>query len=100
MRLPKTVQISGKRYTVRKDNTIWGGNGCTGKQELVVGTRSDQSTARQFENFVHEVAELSAAEQSLRYNASDDEILFVMTHKQFNSFANDIATVLFPMIKE
>lgn len=99
MRLPKTVQISGKKYTVRKDNTTWGGKGGTGRQEIVVGTKSDQSAARQFENFVHEVAELSAAEQSLRYEASDEEIVFVMNHKQFNSFANDIATAIMPMVK-
>ena len=100
MKLPKTVQISGKKYTVRKDNTMWGGNGGTARQEIVVGTKKDQSCARQFENFMHEVAELAAAEQHLRYEAADDEVMFVMNHKQFNSFANDIATAIMPMIKQ
>lgn len=99
MKLPKTVQISGKTYAVRKDNKIWGGNGGTGRQEIVVGTRKDQSTQRKFENFMHEVTELVAAEHSLRYESADEEIKFVMSHKQFDRFASDVATAIFPMMK-
>ena len=100
MRLPKAVQISGKTYTVRKDNAIWGGIASTGKQEIVIGTHKSQSTHRQFETYLHEVAEMVACEQDIRFEARDEELVFVMNHKQFNSFANGIATALFPMIKE
>ncbi len=99
MRFPKKVTICGKTYTVRQDKAIWGGNGGTGRQEIVVGTHKDQTAERKFENFIHEVAELTAAEQHVRYEAADDEIMFVMNHKQFDKFANGIAAVLCPMVK-
>ncbi len=100
MRLPKTVQISGKTYNVQQDKDRWGGNGGTGKQVITVGTKNDQSVERKFENFVHEVAEMVAAEQTLRFEANDSEIVFVMTHKQFDRFASDFATAILPMVKE
>lgn len=99
MRLPKKVNISGKTYTVRQDKNLWGGNGGTGRQEIVVGTRKDVTTERKFESFIHEVAELAAAEQFVRFEASDEGIVFVMDHKQFNRFASDIATAIMPMVK-
>lgn len=99
MKIPKTVQICGKTYNVKRDNTMWGGSGATGKQELVVGTSNDQSTERKFENYVHEVAEMVAAEECMRFTASDDEVVFVMNHKQFNCFAAGIATAIMPMVK-
>ncbi len=100
MRIPQKVNISGKTYNIRQDKDRWGGNGATGKQQITVGTKNDQSTERKFENFIHEVAEMVAAEQTLRFEANDSEIVFVMTHKQFDRFASDVATAIFPMIKE
>ena len=99
MRLPKTVQICGKKYNVRKDGSMWGGHGLTGKQEIVVGTAKNQTTHRKFQNYIHEVAELITCEQFTRYEANDEEIVFVMNHKQFDQFANHLATALLPMVK-
>ena len=99
LKLPKTVQISGKTYNVRRDKKRWGGTGRTGKQEIVVGTRNDQSSHRKFENYVHEVAEVVACERHLRYEASDEEVVLVMNHKQFDAFANDVAAALWPMVR-
>ena len=100
MRLPKTVQISGKTYTVKKNDKRWGGSLRTGSQEIVVGTEKDQSSHRIFNNFTHEIIEAVTLERKLRYEAADDEIIFVMTHKQFDDFAKDVATAIRPMIKK
>lgn len=99
MRFPKAVQISGKQYSIKLDNARWGGTCQTGKQEIGVGTKRNQSGQRKFENFLHEVLEATALERNLRYEAADEEIVFVMTHKQFDDFAQDVATALWPIMK-
>ncbi len=99
MRFPNKVQISGKTYTVRQDKDLWGGNGGTGRQEIVVGVRKDQTVDRRFGNYMHEIAELVCAEHFLRYEAADEEIVFVMNHKQFDRVISDVATAILPMIK-
>lgn len=99
MRFPKTVRIAGRVYNVRTDSRCWGGNGGTGGQEIVVGTRKDQSTERKFGNFMHEVLEIAACERNLRYTASDDEVVLVMTHRQFSHYSDDISAALWPMVK-
>lgn len=100
MKFPKTVQISGKAYTVKKNDKRWGGRIRTGSQEIVVGTEKDQTSHRILNNFIHEILEGVTLERKLRYEAADDEIMFVMTHKQFDDFAKDVATAIRPLIKE
>lgn len=99
MRFPKTVQISGKRYSIKLDDSRWGGRCQTGKQEIGIGTQKNQSSQRKFANFVHEILEATSLERHLRYEAADGEMMFVMTHKQFDAYAKDIALSLWPMVK-
>ena len=99
MKLPKTIQISGKQYSVKLNSNRWGGRCITGKQEISVGTQKNQSSQRIFSNFVHEVLEANALEKHLRYEAADDELVFVMTHKQFDDYAKDVAASLWPIAK-
>ena len=96
MRLPKTVNISGKTYTVDRDENRWGGLCSTGRQRIVVGTARDQTAQRIFTNYIHEVLEGVLLERKLRYESADDEVVFIMTHKQFDNFAKDVATALMP----
>ena len=100
MKLPKTVEICGKRYKVIKDKKSWGGNGATGTQEIVVGMSNEQTSQRQFETFIHEVAEMVTCEQHLRFTATDDDVMFVMNHKQFDRFASNLATAIKPLMGE
>jgi len=99
MKLPKTVQISGKTYRVTSDSKNWGGSCTSGKQVINVGTASSQSSHRIFSSLTHEILEAVTLERRLRYEAADDEIVFVMTHKQFDDFAKDVATAMKPLIK-
>jgi len=100
MKLPKTVQISGKTYTVKKISDKWGGTCRTGRQVITVGTARDQTGERVCANYIHEVLEAVALERKLRYEAADEEMVFVMTHKQFDDYAKDVAMAIRPMIKE
>ena len=72
MKLPKTVQINGKTYTVRKNPDSEDGRGTTFAQLVEVGTKN-QSDERQFDTFLHEVAELIACEKNLRYGDGHSE---------------------------
>jgi len=99
MNLPNTMQICGKQYTIVEEDKKWGGSGVTGKQQITVGMSDEQTAERKFENFMHEVMEMVTCEQHVRYEASDDESVFVMTHKQFNAFANGVASAIMPMVK-
>lgn len=97
MRLPEKVNICGKTYRVCSGNTL-SSSGDTFKQKVNVGTKG-QTDERIFENYLHEIAELAACEQAVRFMAADDEVVFVMTHKQFTGFVNDVSTAILPMIK-
>ncbi len=98
LKLPKTVNISGKTYKVSKDSQSWGGCSGNGAQEMVIGTEKDRSRERIFATFIHEVCESVTMERNLRYLSTDDECIFVMTHKQFDDFATDVSAALWPMI--
>ena len=100
MKLPKTVNICGKTYTVTKDKKLFGGSATTGPQEIIVGTKHGKRE-RIFENIVHEVMESVACERDFRFSRGDSEgSVFVMTHKEFDCFVADVSTALRPMVKE
>jgi len=100
MKLPKTVNICGKTYDVHKDRKGDHGHGQTFKQKITIGVK-EQSDERQFDTFLHEVAELIACEKNLRYGDGHSETsVFVMSHKEFEYFASALATAIMPMIKE
>lgn len=99
MRFPRKVQISGKTYTVTTDKKRWNSSGQTVSQEIVLGAEGGNKE-RIFDNFIHEVAELALCERNFRYgDGSSDGSMFVMTHKDFTTFASDVATALFPVTK-
>lgn len=100
MKLPKTVNICGKTYTVTENNKRYGGEGSTTSQAIEIGTKFKRRE-KHFENFIHEVAETIACEDNFRYGeGASDGSIFVMTHKEFDRFIVDLATAIKPMIKE
>ncbi len=102
MRLPKIVNICGKTYTVKqaKDKNGWSGSGKTGHQEITISLDRYHSEERKFDVYLHEVVEMICCERHVRYEASDGGLVFVMTHKEFDDFAADVATAIRPMIKD
>lgn len=100
MRLPKTVQICGKTYTVKTNNKSYDGGGSTTHLNLTVGTKSKNSE-RSFEIFCHEIMEITACERGYRYGGgSSDGATFVMSHKEFDTFSADVAAAIYPMTKK
>lgn len=99
MRLPKIVQICGKTYIVTKNKKKWSSEGKTGTRKIEIGTRWN-SDEHEFEDFLHETAELVCCEKRVHYRAADDSIQIVMNHKEFSDFINDVATAIRPIIKE
>ncbi len=98
MRLPRTVNICGKTYIVRRNSASVHSSGGTHPQKMIIGTKGN-SPERVFESYLHEVLELVACELHLRYKAADDDIMIIMTHKQFDDFAANIATAVGPMCR-
>ncbi|KKK61134.1 hypothetical protein LCGC14_3017380 [marine sediment metagenome] len=99
MKLPKTVNICGKIYKVRKDPKSYDGGGTTARCEMTVGTKN-KNPERQFEIFLHEVMEIAAVEKDYRYHGGNDaDLLFVMSHKEFDNYTVDVASAIRPMIK-
>lgn len=105
MRLPKTVTICGKTYEVKKDPKLFGGEGDTGEQTLTIGTLHGKDD-HIFENLVHEVAECVMAYKGYRYQDSGNDgdgdvgLVFVMTHKEFEEAMVDVASALYPLVKD
>lgn len=99
MRLPKTVNICGKVYKILRDRAKWGGSCYTGNQEITVTSHRTTSSHRQVCTYIHEIMEAVTLERNLRFESSDEEVRFVMTHKQFDDFTKDVTTALLPLLK-
>ncbi len=98
MKIPKTIKICGKTYTVTKDPKFEHGRGKTFKQEIIVGT-CGQTDERVFDTFLHEVAELVCCENNYRYGDRQSEtLMFVMSHKEYERFISDVANAIYPLL--
>lgn len=99
MKLPKAIIICGKTYKVSKNPKMFGGSADTLTQTMVIGTQS-KKTERRFEGLVHEIMESIACEKEYRYGKGVSEnSIFVMNHKEFDSFAMDVAATLRPLMR-
>ena len=100
MKLPKTIKVSSKTYTVIKDRKASNARGRTFLQTITIGTH-DQSDERVFDGFLHEIAELVCCENNFRYGDGHSETsVFVMNHKEFERFISDVASAIYPMVKK
>ncbi len=99
MRLPKTVNISGKTYTIAKNKKKWSSRGQTANRQIVIGTKWN-SDEHELDSFLHEVFELVCCERHTHYMAGDDNVRIVMSHREFTDVITDVAVAIRPMIKE
>lgn len=99
MQFPKKVIICGRTYTVKTCKKTADGTGYLHEQKIIIGTKG-LSDERQFDTFLHEVAELVACDRQFRYGYGGSEgSIFVMNHKEFEHFMTDLAATLWPIIK-
>lgn len=98
MRLPRKVQISGHTYSISTNKKSYSSRGRTGTRKICIGTKWS-SDERKFGDYLHEVVELVCCERKVHYQASNDDIRIIMSHKEFTDVINDVATALKPMIR-
>lgn len=97
MKIPKSVNICGKRYTVKLNPEHDGGSGDSEKLLIEVGTSDPSEVA---ENLVHEIGEMIMATRDFRYvPEKDDEFdngdyRFFLNHKDWELFAKDLSIAL------
>ena len=100
MRLPKTIIIAGKDWTVKTDKKFNGGWFNGGKAIMCIGTRFKKDIAN---IFLHEVIEAILTERAHRYKIYDDEInqnfLFNLNHSEFDNVIFDITLALKSFLK-
>ena len=100
MKIPKTVDICGKTFSVCKDKNTYLSHGDTWEQRIIIGVE-EQGSERKFDALVHEIAELVCCEKNYRYGDGHSErSVFVMNHKEFEHFISAVAVAIYPMIKE
>ena len=99
MRLPQKVQICGMTYPVRIDKTSYDGGGSTSSPNIIVGTKS-KNDKRKWEILLHEIMEIAACERGYRYgNGISEGSKFVMSHKEFDNYSQDVAMAIWPMLR-
>ena len=102
MKLPKTVTIYGKQYTVEKDRTRNGACVLSDTSEIVIGTAEK---GRVLINFLHEVIEEILVENHHRYEnhhlrPDRGDLVFVFNHQDFENIVPQIALAIKGIIKE
>ena len=90
------IPIAGKTYTVRFRKNYEGASFYTDTQEIIIGTGLPQE--RQAEYFLHEILEAICVERCVRYfgrpDAGSGDLVFVMTHHEFEIVVADLAAAL------
>ncbi len=101
MKLPKTVMIYGRLFTVRKDRTRNGAHVDSKKCEIVIGTSDKHCT---LENFLHEVIEQILTVNHHRYEnhhccPENRDMFFVFNHNELENIIPQIAIALKDILK-
>jgi len=101
MKLPKSIIIAGREYTVKQNPKSAGGNGNIRDCIITIGTKLPKEIPIVF---LHEVCEVIMVERGVRFDHTDDlpyELLFNFNHKEFENIIYDLSYALkgvtFPM---
>jgi len=97
MKLPSKVIIAGSEWKVVQDLKKGGGSFTTYDKIMRVGTEAKQHI---FGIFLHETMEAICTMRDIRYKGCNSEdYLFIMDHKQFVHFVQDLEIALKDVIK-
>lgn len=105
MRFPKKVIIADKKFDVICDSGKLGAHFDYPKRQIKIGTKHKKES---FDNFVHEIMEISLVERGMRYRNDKKrtigdfcncEVLISGNHDQFECVASDVALIIEPMLK-
>ena len=101
MKLPKTINMSGIEWEVRRSER-GGGGFDSGEHWVDIGTYGDDK--RQWEVFIHEITEGIMADNLMRYQKpftrpTNGDYLFVFNHNDFEvMFAKPLAAMLWDLL--
>jgi len=92
----KRIKILGNDWTLEVKKKLSGGHFNATTRKIEIGEIG------LMENFMHEVAEAILVERLLRYmqyvDDTNDGIAFVMNHKEFSLFCQDLLTAITPIL--
>jgi len=103
MKFPKTVNISGQQWEVRRSK---GGGGYFSCDQHVIEVGLDGDDSRQWEIFIHEVTEAIMADNLMRYQKpftepTNGDYLFIFTHNDFEvMLAKPLAALLWDIVPQ
>jgi len=100
IKFPDEIRIGAEKVKLKARGDISYSKFETGTKEpfIMVGLGSAQPR-RIFERFLHELMEYILTVQDLRYGSMHDEKIFVMTHKEFTCFCEEVARVLLDILE-
>jgi hypothetical protein len=103
MKLPKTVIIGGREWTVTTDPKMNGASASSSHQRIVIGTKDGKESG--YQNFLHEVIESVLDERMLRFqlpyeNVTNGNYVYVFNHAQFEEAIKDIYLALKGIIRD
>lgn len=102
MRLPKKVLINNIPFKVIRDKKHFGGHFSYKKSSITVGSKGKPRET--LENFIHEVAEISAVERGMRGTkckptGKTDEFIFHGSHREFQDVVTDVSRIIGDLMK-
>ena len=101
MKLPKTINVGGFEWEVRRSR---GAGACFNAVEHYVDIGCDCDDKRQWEMFIHEITEGILADNLMRYAKAHNpkengDYIFVFSHNDFEvMFAKPLAALLWDLI--
>jgi hypothetical protein len=103
MKLPKTVIIGGREWTVTTNPKINGASSNNNKTRMEIGTAGGTENACQ--NFLHEVIESILDERMKRFQQpyaepNNGHYVFVFNHAEFEEMVKDIYLALKGIIRD
>lgn len=90
-----TIPIAGNEWTIKTDPNEYGGGFSGRKMEIEIGTQIEGMVLT---IFLHEVLESIMSERCCRYTLyseqTNDGVMFVFTHKEFEGIIRDLTAAL------
>jgi len=104
VKLPKTVIINARLWTVVVDNCNVNSHFSYRDRKITVGAGNPQKRGDVLRGLMHEVAEISAVERGVRYTRDKElggngDYLFCGNHDQFDDIISDLSLVIGGLIR-
>lgn len=105
MRLPKTVTINSRLWSVVTDRKKTHSHFSYEDRIIAVGARKPHTRGDILRAFLHEVAEISSVERGIRFTRDKElggngDYMFCADHDQFDYMISDVSDVIRNLLKD